>query len=303
MRNSNAMPWANPLVMSDALDALWDESKGVYAIYGKMWIDGPDGGMYWKHAMGRTESKDFIHWSTPQLILRGDDVDPVWVEYHTTPVFIYQSIYFSPLQILDRATGGGVIDIELATSRDGETWRRDYRKPFWLARSPGHQFDSGSIFLSPQPVVLDDEIRLYYGAYSQGATGADDMVLTTGLGMATLPRDRFAGVQSVAHSAGPNLRKPLDDIGQLTLKPLHFSGSESLVLNANAVNGIRVELLDASARRIEGYTADDAVEIKGDSLRHEVRWKGRPANLPAGDYHVRIHLNKATVYALRIRSQ
>ena len=56
-------PWAVPLSMADALDALYDPVREVFAIYGKMWIDGPDGGMHWKHAMGRIESKDFIHWS------------------------------------------------------------------------------------------------------------------------------------------------------------------------------------------------------------------------------------------------
>ena len=303
MQKATDRRWSNPLAMSDALDVLWDESKRVFAIYGKMWIDGPDGGMYWKHAMGRTESTDFVRWSKPQLLLTPDDRDPPWVEFHTTPVFIYNETYFSPLQILDRATGGGAIDIELATSRDGLNWQRNYRKPFWLARTDGNRFDSGSIFLRPQPVVLVDEIRFYYGAYSQGATSANDLVLTTGIGMASLPRDRFAGVRSVARTEGTNLKQPLNDIGQLTLKSLHFTGNESLQLNANAPNGIRVELLDADGRRIEGFTMDDAVEIKGDSLRHEVRWKGRPVSLPAGDYLVRIHLNKATVYAMTILPQ
>ena len=299
-QKTTTRPWDIPLAMADALDVLWDGPKGVFAIYGKMWIDGPDGGMYWKHAMGRTESTDFIHWSKPQLLLTPDDNDPAWVEFHTTPVFLYNHLYFCALQILDRATRGGVIDIELATSRDGVNWQRDYRKPFWLARSEGNQFDSGSIFLCPQPVVLDDEIRFYYGAYSQGATGSNDLVLTTGIGMASIPRDRFAGIQSAPHSEGPNLKKPLTDIGQLTLKPLRFSGTETIRLNANAAGGIRAELLDAAGKRIEGFTADDAIEIKGDSLRHEVSWKGA-SRVPAGEYLIRIHLNKATVYALTIR--
>ena len=35
--------WDLPLSISDAMDAIWDEPRGVYAIYSKMWIDGPDG--------------------------------------------------------------------------------------------------------------------------------------------------------------------------------------------------------------------------------------------------------------------
>ncbi len=295
-------PWAVPLSMADALDALYDPVREVFAIYGKMWIDGPDGGMHWKHAMGRIESKDFIHWSRPQLLLAPDEQDPAWVEFHTSPVFFYSGVYFCPLQILDRATHGGVVDIELATSRDGLDWQRPFRKPFWLARSEGARFDSGSIFLSAQPVVLDDEIRFYYGAYSQGATGSDDTKLTTGIGLATLPRDRFAGLQPVPRSDQPTLKKPLENTGQVTLKPLDLAGVKSLELNADAAGGeIRVEVLDPEGRRLRGFSREDAIPVKGDSLRHPIGWQGRSiTNLPPGSYLLRLHLSNATAYALSI---
>jgi hypothetical protein len=77
--------------MADALDAIYDPVREVFAIYGKMWIDGPDGGMHWKHAMGRIESKDFIHWSRPQLLLAPDDQDPAWVEFHTSSMAAFTS--------------------------------------------------------------------------------------------------------------------------------------------------------------------------------------------------------------------
>lgn len=296
-------PWDVPLAMSDALDAFWDSPKKVFSIYGKMWIDGPDGGMYWKHAMGRIESKDFIHWSKPQLLLTPDDQDPASVEYHTTPVFYYADYYFSALQILDRATNGGIIDIELATSRDGLNWRRDFRQPFWLARTVGEAFDSGSLFLCPQPIVLEDEIRFYYGAYSAGATGSDDHKLTTGIGMASMPRDRFAGLQTGPQSAGGNLRQPLPDRGQITLKLINFKGNETMQINAKIAGSVRVELLDAAGKRVEGYTFDDAVIMQGDALRHEVKWQGGLVHLPQGEHLIRIHLNQATVYALSLLPQ
>ena len=69
-------PWAIPLSMADAYDVFYDPQRQRFVNYAKMWIDGPDGGMHWKHAMGRIESKDFIHWSKPQLILTPDDADP-----------------------------------------------------------------------------------------------------------------------------------------------------------------------------------------------------------------------------------
>jgi hypothetical protein len=235
-------------------------------------------------------------------VLTPDEEDPAWVEFHTSPVFFYSGVYFSPLQILDRATQGGVVDIELATSRDGLNWQRPFRRPFWLARSEGGKFDSGAIFLTAQPVVLDDEIRFYYGAYSHGATGGDDMKLTTGIGLATLPRDRFAGLQPVPRSDQPTLKTPLEKVGQVTLKPLDLTGVKRLELNADAAGGeVRAEILDGEGKRVRGFCREDAMVVTGDSLRHSLRWQACSiTNLPSGSYMLRLHLHNATAYALTI---
>jgi hypothetical protein len=195
-----------------------------------------------------------------------------------------------------------VVDIELATSRDGLNWQRPFRKPFWLARSQDGKFDSGAIFLSAQPVALEDEMRFYYGGYSQGATGSDDLTLTTGIGLATLPRDRFAGLQPVPRSDQPTLKKPLDRVGQVTLKPLDLTGVKKLELNADAAGGeVRVELLDGDGRRVRGFSREDAIPVTGDSLRHSLGWQGRGiTNLLSGSYMLRLHLNSATAYALSV---
>jgi len=296
-------PWHRPLTMSDALDAMYDPVRDVYAIYGKMWIDGPGGGMFWKHGMGRIESRDFIHWSRPELVLTPDDDDPPHVEFHTAPVFYHAGCYFALMQILDRANGGGVINIELAVGRDGMHWQRPFRTPYVLERSEGNQFDSGSIFTNATPVILDDEIRFYYGAYSGGATSADDRGHVSGMGLASIPRDRFAGIRTQAISDQATLPEPLAHVGQVTLKPIDLTGYRTLTLNADASHQgkIQVELLDASGYRIRGYSKEDAVDITGDQLRHPVRWKeSHLQDLPDGSYMIRIHLERATVYALTL---
>jgi sucrose-6-phosphate hydrolase SacC (GH32 family) len=38
----------------------------------------PDGGMHWKHAMERIDSKDFLHWFRPRLLLAPNDQAPAW---------------------------------------------------------------------------------------------------------------------------------------------------------------------------------------------------------------------------------
>ncbi|MGI9457906.1 MAG: hypothetical protein ACR2NU_15180 [Aeoliella sp.] len=297
--------WSVPISMSDAMDVFYDPRRDRLAAYGKMWIDGPDGGMYFKHAMGRIESEDFIHWSKPQLVLAPDDQDASSVEFHTSPVFFYNDVYFCLNQILDRATGGGVIDIELALSRDGLDWQRPFRDDYFLARGKDNAFDSGSIFTNATPVILEDEIRFYYGAYSMGATGADDTYQNSGIGLATLPRDRFAGLTPIPKSDQPTLREPLENIGQVTFKPIDLTSYDQITLNADATAGsIRVELLDLSARRIRGFDKANANPIQGDALEHQVTWNTKTLRqLPPGPHILRVHLNNATLHAVSLKQQ
>jgi hypothetical protein len=293
--------WIVPLSSSDARDVFYDESREEFVDYGKMWLDGPGGKTGWKHAMGRTASKDFINWSKPELVLTPDDDDLPWVEFHTSPVFRHADCYFALVQILNRAVGGGVIDIELIISRDGFNWQRPFRDNFFIPREGGKSFEAGSIFTNTTPVILNDEIRLYYGAYSMGATSANNDEQNSGIGLVTLPRDRFAGIGTVAVSDHPTLSEPLHDVGQVTLKETDLTNCTHMTLNADASAGdIRVELLDADGYRVEGLTEDDAVLITGDSLRHEVRWNTRAMTDIQGEYRVRIHLHNAEVFAVDI---
>ena len=294
--------WDNPLSMADAVDVFYDPVRKSFVNYAKMWIDGPAGGMYWKHAMGRIESKDFIHWTDPQLVLTPDDEDAPSVEFHTTPVFHYKGCYFCLNQVLNRAVGGGVMDIELMVSRDGFDWERPFRKEFFLPRNRPGQFDSGSILTNSTPVILDKEIRFYYGGYLGGATGGDDENMPSGVGFASIPLDRFAGIRPLAISNQPTLSKPLERIGQVTLKPIELDKIGSISLNADASSGsVRVELLNSKGLRMRRFSAEDCIPIKGDSLDHAVAWKGVSLrDLPRGRYMIRIHLDNAIVYALSL---
>jgi hypothetical protein len=284
------MEWNIPLSISDAIDAIYDPPRDLFAIYHKMWIDRPDGLINWKHAMGRTESRDFINWSRPELVLAPDEYDSPWVEFHHSPAFYYNDCYFALLQILNRAERGGIMDCELAISRDGLSWQRPFRKPYFLPMSDDGAFDSGSILTNATPVLLDDEFRFYYGGYSQGATGTTEGELVTGIGLATMPRDRFAGVQ------------PIDAVGQVTLRRIDLSSCEAITVNADAAAGsVRVEVLDADGYRVRGFTREEALPITGDGLRHAVRWQERRVqDLAAGEYMLRLHLDRAEVFAVTL---
>lgn len=305
--------WRIPFSMSDAADVFYDPRHEAYVVYGKAWIQGPAGGLAWKHAMARVESKDFLTWTKPQLVANTDDLDPVNTEFHTSPVFFKDGCYFCLNQILSARgeTTGAKADamhIELMISRDGLRWDRPFRETPFIAADE-QAFSNGGVFTNATPVYLDDQIRFYYGGYNSGAIGGGakltDPSQQSGVGFASIERDRFAGIRPVAISAQSTLKKPLENIGQITLKPIGLEGVQDVSLNADARGGeIRVELLDEDGYRVRGYSRADAVPLRGDSLSHRVTWNGRGwANLPAGKYSLRLHLDNAEVFAVTLIGQ
>jgi hypothetical protein len=107
----------------------------------------------------------------------------------------------------------------------------------------------------------------------------------------------------VAISAQSTLKKPLENIGQVTLKPMDLSGIKQISVNADARDGeLRVEFLNEDGYRIRGFSKDDAIPITGDVLDQSATWKdGDLSKLPPGKYLLRLHLDNAEVFAVTVR--
>ncbi len=315
--------WLAPLSMSDAQDVFYDHLKGCYVSYGKMWMQGPDGGTHWKHGMGRIESRDFIHWSKPQFILGPNDNDPPQAEFHTSPVFLYNGQYFSLNQILNRSAG--IMDIELMSSRDGFAWNRSYAGVHFLERGKGATFDAATLLSNGTPLLVGDEMWFFYGGYrgtAIGGVGLDRQVIGakdyfSGVGLAIMKRDRFVAIvpdpniglrnslkvsRDTVGKAAPKTAKP-NTIGQVTLRPLDLTGVTTITLNIAATKGkVAVELLNEDGFRVRGFAKEDALPVTGDLLAAAVAWKDRKLEqLKPGRYLLRIHLDNAKLFAVTLR--
>jgi hypothetical protein len=123
------------------------------------------------------------------------------------------------------------------------------------------------------------------------------------VGFASLPLDRFAGLRPVKVSAQSTLRKPLENIGQITLKPISLDDVKHITINANAQGGaIRVEVLSSEGYRVRGFAKEDAKPLTGDSLKHALSWQKRTLeDLPPGQYMIRLHLENAEVFAVTLQ--
>lgn len=290
-----------PPMMSDVIDVFYDAVNNDYVINSKMWIDGPDGSGAWKNVVGQTRSKDFVRWSDPTILIPLADDEP-YAEFHGAPTFFHKDRYFALLQKMDRRFDLQD-DIELAISADGARWQRPFRDQLFLARSEKGRFDSMSIWSSTPPVVLDDEMRFYYGAYNYAPRDGikAEPGQRSGIGMVRLPLDRFGGVKPLPRNDQVTLlKRPVENVGQVTFRPLDLTGTRQITLNADARDGaVAVEILNEDGYRVRGFSKEDAVPLNGDSLRHTASWNGRElSQLPPGRYMLRVHLDNATLYAV-----
>jgi hypothetical protein len=283
--------WVVPHSVSDVIDASYDPARDVFIIFSKTFVDGPDGQIGWKRGVARIESKDFIHWSTPQVVMAPDEFDDpkglragLGVELHGGPTFFYNDLYLCLLQVLDFRNKISM-QVELAISHDSFNWARPFRGNYFIGNTEGGKFDSRVILSNATPVFLEDECRFYYGALSDWDEPLDG---TTGIGLATIPRDRFAGLQ------------PIGKLGQITLKPIDLGHCREIMLNADASNGmVRVEVLNENGYLVRGFSEEEGIPIRGDSLKHLARWKNHTIEeLPDGRYMLRLHLENAIAYAI-----
>lgn len=160
--------------------------------------------------------------------------------------------------------GPSRFDARLSVSRDGVRFERcGGRSPFL---SPGAEggFSSRMIWSMPEPVVMGDEIWLYYAGTNRDHDGiVDDSAKghLSGIGRAVLRLDGF-----VSADAGY-------EGGEIVTPPVQLAGNR-LELNVDTGGGgsVRVEMQDENGLPLDGYTLADASYVCGNSVRMPVRW-------------------------------
>lgn len=308
--------------------------KGTYLAYVR--YQGPETGTaisdlqtghVWKNAtmrcVGLTTSKDYCHWTNKELIFKTDQRDGYpWVQPHALCVSEYGDVLIGLLPLLhlipeDENNFLGDFDVQLMVSRDGWNWDRvadraifmpcDIARPI-LTRNWDFRFHPTANFL-----VKDDVVYIYYFGtnirHGEGrSTGIGQLANTgdgkiedrmCGLGLATIPADRFLSLQPV-NWAGE---------GVLETKPFKFSGA-LLIVNADLNGGkLRIEVVDENGQAMPGYGREQSRLAVYDPLRYSVTWKQQDGNekglgqIPKGQsIALRFLLDNSELYSFQINS-
>jgi hypothetical protein len=243
---------------ADVMNGCWDDAAGLFRLYCKTMSD--------ERSVAYAESPDGLRWTAPNVVLPAPkfvrDADGRTIRnrevHYGMGVTPYEGMYVGLLWIF-RMYDDWSVDVILATSRDGVSWRRCSDESRFIPRDGIHKaWDGGQVYSASHFLVVGDEIRVYYA----GGYGPHNAAQTMGSGLATVKRDRFAAI----HAADGGR-------GTLTTKPLVFDGAR-LAVNVLAEKGaVRVEVLDEAGKVVPGFEAAACKAISGDQLDAPVAWK------------------------------
>lgn len=250
-------------------NALYSARLGRYVGITRLW-DRPAR----QRLVGRTESLDFRAWTTAAEILRAEPAHPENQTY-AMPIFEYRDLFLGLLMVFH--VPSDTVHCELTWSADSTTWHRVEPGTPLIPKGPAGSPDSGCVYAAANPVILDKEIRLYYGASNGPHTGWRDGFLC----LARMRPDGFAFLEPAGSEAA-----------EIVTRPVRLTGD--LRLNVDASRGqVRAGILDAP-----GFSLDDAVPIRTDALNHPCRWrKADLGKLRNRDVQLIVELRSARAYS------
>ena len=218
-------------------------------------------------------------------------------------MFTAQFRHFSPQRnpyIRPRVPGQwedfGMLEVQLAVSRDGIKWSRPSREPYFPTGLPD-EWDRWYAVMGPGLARRGNYIYQYYN--SSGRLH-DSVVLRPeydhsapqvgGVGVVRQRLDGFVSAD-VDHKGGW-LKTPL----------IQFQGNRlRLNIDTGAMGTAFVELQDPTGQPIPGFALADCEEISGNFIDQAVYWKGNPDVSALSGRPVRIHmtLKRAKLYAFQ----
>jgi hypothetical protein len=147
--------------------------------------------------VARTESKDFVTWTEPELVLEPDERDGPKTQFYGISVNLYEGVYIGVLWMFRIETRNiGQIDFQLCHSRDGKTWTRDPERTVFLPLGPTGAWDGGDMRGACRSVILPDEVRFYYAGSAADHGKGGETKIGMDIGLATLRRDGWVSLDA-----------------------------------------------------------------------------------------------------------
>ncbi len=304
--------WSDPPASPDVRcnecgGLLWDESRTDFVDlnktgHGLEMFNREDMRVGHMRCTAVATSDDGTVWSPYRVVLMPNlFLDEPYDEFYHLHGFRWGGSYVGYLRVYHNTPDCGEaprqrIDVQLVTSRDGETWERVCPGQNFITSAEPRQWDFGRLAIgNGPPVVTGDTMRVYYcgqptdhrGLDGLGGRGEDGLGkgYRARVGFATLRKDGFAALCA-------------DRTGELLTHPVR--GGNRLNLNLDAAGGsCRVELQDAGGKPIPGFSMEESIPLRVDQVDAPVAWKSaREIPCPDGEpMRVRMALERARLFS------
>ncbi len=304
----------------------WDERIGKYVIYTRALSYDSEN----QRRIGRIETDDplkpwpyqktdhdrmFFSTENVPVVLAADDETEPHSDMYYNASFLYpwaQDVYlmfpslfrhFSPDRnpyVRPRENGQwedfGMLEVQLAVSRDGKSWSRPSKEPYFR---PGlaDEWDRWYSVMGPGLVRRGSSLYQYY--YSTGRLH-DSVILrpeydhsAQQLGGVGVVRQRLDGFVSADAD---------DQGGWLKTPPIRFQGRRlRLNIDTGAMGTALVELQNPDGHPIPGFSLSDCEEIVGNFVDQSVYWKGNTdvSSLKEQPIRILVKMNRARLYAFQ----
>jgi hypothetical protein len=163
----------------------------------------------------------------------------------------------------------------LVISNDGLTFREPTNDPAFIPRGADGTWDQGGLMQGQGFENVGDKTYIYYGAADPRTWTPGDKPIPPrgGVGLVTLPRDRFGDlrVRDYGEGASEFVTSSINVKGK---------GARKLYLNADGLGTdavLKVELLTHDEQPLKGYSGKDAATVTQSGFQTPLTWNGKEA--------------------------
>ncbi len=262
---------------------LRDKKDGKFKLFTRTWMNG-------MRIEVMSESADFINWSEPVEVLRGEGFSD---QIYSMPVFQYEGLYIGLPSVFhegDRsAPDFDTVDLGLAYSTDCLHFNRVVKAEYLLDRGAGHypdgEFDCGCIYAAA-PVEIDGKLYIYY----MGGNGQHTNFRRTSFGRGYLEKDKFAYYEAASG----------EKESMLATANFHIYGEELRILCDLEEDGsLEAAIFDRwNGKAYEGFDYGDCRMERGEDGWISLRFAKDYLCLGTEPACIKLRFKKARIYAL-----
>jgi hypothetical protein len=177
------------------------------------------------------------------------------------------------------------IDLGFVVSNNGIQFREPMHDHIFLKRGADGQWDQGGLLQAQGFENVGARTLIYYGAWDPRSW--ENSPPRGGVGIVTLPRDRFAFLAVDKTTEGPGDYQMTETVSSFLTSSISINDRESkrLFVNADGLGeqaALRIELLDHQLRPIEQFAADNAAIVRTSGFQTPIVWdrQARLTDLP-----------------------